>query len=253
MRKIVLILILLILVFIQLQISLKIPFDKEFLTGLINGILSNLVIFFVGIFVIDKIIKNIEKDKLSLINKEKSFFFKFKLNIFALKLLQHLQVISVQTRQAKLSNDKGITFNWVMDEFQALTQNKSFIEIVNTQLARKTNKQKYLQKLSDILKDDSKGFTDQLKEIYPHYAPDVYELTQIFPKAAGFISGMATTFLAVDKANEKIVNTEQKIPAELFTHILTKVMISDFINLNDVFVNLKKLSARSENNDLFIK
>ncbi len=255
MKKIALILAAFILMILGLFLIFKIPFDKNFIANILNGLLSNFLILFVAIFVIDNLTKDIETRKLKDINKRASDFVSFRINVLVLRILKYLKVLEEEEDvEISLKKNKELNFDYVWEELAQKTNGKNFNQILYDATFSEINKKEYLTKLSEIIMEGGKSISQALKNVYPHPAPDVINLIDELSSQSGAINAMSL-MADVDEEVNKIIPESSKKMDKKMADILLKVMILDLDTekevISVVFSSLSKLSDRAKNNDLF--
>ena len=118
-----------------------IPLDKKFVTDILIGLLPNLIVLIVGVFIIDQLLKGVEREKLGVINKRNSETTLMMINLFSVKLFNHLKLGEEQS----LSNmDK------TLEKLLEINKKTDWFEILYKQFLNSTDKPAYLKELEKI-------------------------------------------------------------------------------------------------------
>jgi hypothetical protein len=226
---------------------LQIPFDENFVSGFLNGLLSNLIIFILGVFVIDRILKKIEHEKLIDINKQKSEKTLLTINVFALKILKHLN----------LHTDGDLDFvinNRALENLLKINREQDWFDILYKQVLSTPNKKDYLKKLETIIKDGATSVNKSLKDAYPHPAPDLALIADEIYILSGNALAMSVMSDFRKKVNKNIDDIDNKMSEET-----ERVIVKVFINhgakelFSSICDKLLIISNRAHKNRLFVE
>jgi hypothetical protein len=257
MRKIALTLLVFIVITLGLFSLLEIPFDRDFLSSLLNGLLSNFLILFVAIFIIDNLSKIVETKKLKEINKRNSEFFSLRINIFAVKLVDYLKISKTDTFDVDIQSckNKNLTFEYIWEDIVMIT-NKVDVDVILYESALKEDdKKKYLSELSDLVMEESKSLHELLKNIYPHPAPEVVGIVDDLSSQSGALHAMSI-IADVHKDVNKITNNDAAKMDQEASDVLLKVMMLGIGDrekgvIKSILSSLSQLSLRAKANTLF--
>lgn len=257
MKKIAEILILFILIIIFLILLLKIPFDSNFIANLLNGLLTNLVILIIAIFVIDNLTKKIETKKLKDINERNSNFVSLRVNIFVFKILEYLKVLNkkdINTKEIFKKNEE-LTFDYVWQELEQTLSTKNINQILSDSTFEEIDKKQYLTNFVDLIKSNSNSLHEALKIIYPHPSPNVVSLVDEIGGQSGAIYAMSLMANVDTEVNKLIPESSKKMDRETADALLkfAMMLVVDKDRPMSIIIScLKSISEKAKNNDLFI-
>lgn len=243
---------LIILVFLLLFFT-GIPLDKNFWAGLLNGLLSNLIIFIIAIFIIDKLIKNIEKKKLKKINERSSYFISFSINTLIFKILKHLKIFSDETLKGKTPDKDTSNFDFALDEMLKIKKDNKMEKIFRAEVFKEKDRKKYIDDLSKLIMDGADSIHKGLKEIYPHPAPDVIsQIDEVYKSCGGltafsFVAGIREDFNKYTKDKKKHMN--KKIAEALLDFSMSNPKATYMSTISEKLLNI---SNKAKENSLFI-
>ena len=227
--------------------------SKSFFIDLFNGLLSNVLIFFLAIFVIDRLTRKIDENKLKEINATKSEFFHWNLKCFVYHMLVHLEIFKDDDYQKRLQDDPLLSMDWVMEEFKRVGLENDWTSLLYNCVSNKSDKQKYLSDLEKIFNDWTKPLSQNLKEIYPHPAPDVVEMVSNLFASSGTLNALSSIAGFAKEANKGVKDKKQQL-TDKHTNLLIKIgLLNRKNNFSDTCSIILELSKRAEENQLFIK
>jgi len=243
-----------ILLDILLLFLFGIPFDNNFWSSFLIGLLSNLIILVIAIFIIDELLKKKEKIKLKEINKEKSLYIHYAVNILLLKILKHLKVFpkDIETKDI-LNKNADLTFKFAFEKMTEIAEKENIDKIVGEIALKERDRKKYFEDLSEIIFKDITSINNGLKEIYPHPAPDITALTNDVFANCGALKAFSAIADVKSQVN-KIIPKGQKKMDEITATALLKIMMFNpkQKSFSTIAKNLIVLSKRAEGNSLFI-
>lgn len=221
-----------------------VPLDKKFITDILIGLLSNLMVLIVGVLIIDRLLKNIERGKLTVINKRNSENTLMMINLFCTKLFNHLKLGEEQN----LSNmDK------TLEKLLEINKKSNWFGILHKLFLDSADKRTYLKELEKIIQDGASSINKSLKDVYPHPAPELLVLADEIGARSGHVMVMGVLPGIREKVNALLPAEHEKMTEEL-EQILTEFFIHQGTEdlFPYIFTRLDVITQRARANTLFI-
>lgn len=166
------------------------------------------------------------------------------INLFSVKLFNHLKLGEEQN----LSNmDK------TLEKLLEINKKSDWFEILYKQFLDSADKLAYLKELEKIIQEGASSINKNLKDIYPHAAPELLVLVDEISARSGHVMVMEVLPGMREKVNALLPVEHEKMTEEL-EGVLTKFFIHQ--NAQDLLSNicggLETISKRAKANSLFV-
>lgn len=226
---------------------LHISIDANFISNLLNGILSNLIVTILVVFVVDRLFKRIEYEKLVAINKRNSESVLFAINIFSLNVLKYLR-LKTGDGLNEIANGK------VFQNLLETNKKHDWFNILYKQVLKASSRKNYLKELETIIREGATSINKSLKDVYPHPAPDLVKIVDEIYTLSG--AAMAALVMSEfrEEANKKIKDDNNKISPELEITLVKFFIHNSVENLfPDICNKLSIIATRAHKNRLFVE
>jgi hypothetical protein len=228
------------LVFIFIKIGGK--FDILFWLNFLPGLLSNLIILLVALFIIDRIFQRERLTKLKQINAENSKWVLFENNRIAFLLLEYLGL----AKSEELSKDKELNFEFAIERIKR----NGLSEVFFKKFMDAKDRGNFLDGFIDKLKDGTEQINKSLDKIFPHPDPFIKGLLSNMAFLSGGIQSMKIILDATSKANKKVKSDQRISPEQI--NLLIKIAYSEGRLFKQIFKNLIIISEKAKSNELFV-
>ncbi len=243
MRLILEVLILILFVNIYLLHLFGVSLDGNFIISLLNGLLPNIVVFFVAIFVVDRLIKRVELNKLKLINRYATIEVLLAVNKLIFNILDYLKCTTdkdykVVADALQLSPDADFFASMIpfaIDKFEDINLKNDWNQVLYKNRVISEDKTIPISFLFDIIRNGCRDINLALTKIYPRHSSEVEKLIQRILKLSDWM--------------ENDIRIEESVG---YVNLEKGLLSDDNHNfLNRIFVNLIILSRCAVKNQLF--
>jgi hypothetical protein len=220
-------------------------FDRRFWLDFLPGLMENLTILAVAIFVIDRIFKKERLDKLVQTNAGQSRFILLVSNLLAYKLLEYLALAT----KDEVGNDPELNFEFALERFKGANLEAIFYE----KLMESENKEAYTEGFTKILSSRAEGISKALDKIYPRPDPTIGQISEEMISSIGMLDAFKSVLLeSFKKANAQVSADEQLKPEQL--DLLIKIAFVQIgPELQKIQSAIIQLSEKAKANELFIR
>lgn len=157
-------------------------FDRPFWLEFLPGLMENLAVLALAIFVIDRIFSRERNTILSKANAGQSRFIELLCNLLAYALLEYLGSVDSGHRP----EDPEANFSWALEKLRAFDLSGEFYTLF---MAAK-NRTEFLDGFVKVLSDRTKGIDQAVSKIFPFPHPDAKRIVQEMPLSIGMVSGI---------------------------------------------------------------
>lgn len=182
-------------------------FDRIFWLSFIPGLMGNLAIAAVAIFVIDSLFKRERWQKLEQINAKQSAFVLFLSNRSAYWLLEYLG----QTNEEEIKQDKTMNFEFAI----AKIRNTDLAQIFYEKLQGAADREAFVAGFAKNVSDSSQGISKALETIYPHPDPEIKALADDLMHSSGALEALKGILEAIKEANIQVSADQQLNPHQI--------------------------------------
>jgi len=217
-------------------------FDKPFWLAFVPGLLANLVILAVAVFVIDRIFQQDRWRKLERINASQSKFVLFLTNRLAFWLLDYLDL----TAKEEVTKDPQLNFEFAIEKIKESRVAATFFE----KFEQSNNKQEFIDGFTKKVTDGINCISKALGTIYPHAEADVNALLEELSSSSAMVSAFGMLDKAINEANKKVQPGEQLKPEQV--DLLFKIGYAAPAEAMEKIINcITALSDKAKENKLF--
>lgn len=218
-------------------------FDRPFWLAFLPGLIANLAILAVGIFVIDSIFRSERLDKLEQTNVGQSKVALLLGNRLAYLLLEHL---GLATRE-EVSQDRELYFEFALERFK----NTHLAVVFYEKLMNAANKEAFTEHFAGILRREAEGISNALDKIYPRPDPTIKQIVDDMSFSIGSLEALKGLFTAFEAANAQVGPENQLKPEHL--DLLIKVAYERIgLELQNIQTAIVRSSEAAKANKLFI-
>jgi hypothetical protein len=218
-------------------------FDRPFWLAFLPGLMANLAILFVAVFVIDRMFQEERWDKLKKINARQSEIVLFLSNRMAYWLMEYLGLAN----EEEIQSDKTMKFEFAIGKIKATDLAEAFYEEMRKSEVREAFVGGFVKKLYD----GTEGVLKALDAIYPRPDPEAKKLADEIIYSSGTLEGFKGVLGAIKEANVQ-VRADRQFNSEQ-VDLLIKVAYSRVgSELQKIRNNIVELSQRAKANRLFV-
>jgi hypothetical protein len=218
-------------------------FDKQFWLNFLPGLMENLAILALALFVIDSIFKKERLDKLEQTNASQSRFVLFCSNRLAFLLLEHLALATKEESQ----KDPSLNFEFALNKFR----DTPLAVVFHEKLMQSEHKEDFVDSFEKLLSDQAKGISQALDVIYPRPDPAIRQIEEKMNFSTGSLRALKMLISAFKATNAQLGANEQLKPEHL--NILIEIGYQQIGSaLENIQGAIIHLSDRAKNNKLFI-
>ncbi|QQR55444.1 hypothetical protein IPG41_02720 [Candidatus Peregrinibacteria bacterium] len=177
------------------------PFDVDYWVNFLTGILTNLIVVGIALFIFDKILANGRDSQLRQINQARAEFIVFEMNRFLFKLLVGLKLIDKQEYfKGEVANSDRDVFSDVLPIFQEKVNTGALSASLKD--AMEKHPKFILNFLSKLTEETFDRLIRKLEEIYPQPKPELMEMGRFMRASVGYFDSQKP-FLAPTKTTFK--------------------------------------------------
>jgi hypothetical protein len=218
-------------------------FDKQFWLGFLPGLMGNLAILAVAIFVIEDIFKRERSGKLAQANASQSKFVLLLSNRLAYHVLAHLELASID----EINKDPELNFEFATERLRGTDLAATFYE----KLMASENRASFAQDFAKIVSTGTETISEALDKIYPRPAPALKQATENMMYSSGAVGVLKTLFEAFGVANKKVAEADRMAPEQLA--LITDIALTQTGGqMRSIQTGILELSANAKANRLFI-
>lgn len=218
-------------------------FDRQFWLAFLPGLMGNLAILAVAIFVIDRIFKKERLDKLEQTNAQQSKFVLLLSNRLAFLLLEHLALAT----KDEAGKDAALNFEFAHDRIR----DNDLAAVFYEKLTKAQNKEAFVEGFAKILSRETEGISKALDKIYPQPDPTIKRIADQMNFSIGSLEALKGLLGAFKAANAQVGPGQQLKPEHL--DLLIKVVYPQIaLELRNIRSAIIQLSERAKANKLFI-
>lgn len=218
-------------------------FDRQFWLAFFPGLMGNLTILAVAIFVIERIVRGGRIAKLKQTNESQSQFVRFEVNRLAFHVLKHLALATDE----QFHNDPTLNFDFA---FYALKE-ADVATVFYERMMESKDKSKFVGQFSQILEDGAKGISKALGDVYPRPDPALIRTSSGLNFSIGSLQALEALINAFYAANAQVGEDGKMKPEHL--DVLIKVAYARIgVELQSVRDALIEIGEKAQADELFI-
>jgi hypothetical protein len=217
-------------------------FDRAFWLAFLPGLMANLIVLLIAVFVIDRIFEKERWRKLEQINAKQSQFVRFLSNRMAYWLLTYLGL----TNEEEFHKDKTLNLEFAIDKMKIVDVADTFYEKLTNSADRET----FLDGFIKHVREGLEGILKALDAIYPHPDPAAKQLADEMMYSNGVLEAFKGMFGIIKEANERVAAGQGFNPEQI--ELLIKIAYSPVAReLQKLQATVVELSSRADANKLF--
>ena len=218
-------------------------FDREFWLAFLPGLIANLAILAVGIFVIDSIFKSERLEKLEQTNTGQSDAVLLLSNRLAYLLLEHLGLAA----REEINQDPELYFEFALDRLK----NADLAAIFYEKLMKEANRESFIDSFVGVLRPQAEGISKALDKIYPRPDPAIKQMVDDMNFSIGSLEALKGLFGAFEATNAQIAAQERLKTEHL--DLLVKVVYARIgLELQKIQAAIVRSSEAAKTNKLFV-
>jgi hypothetical protein len=218
-------------------------FDKLFWLQFLPGLMENLLVLALAIFVIDRIFHKERLSNLRQASGGQSRFVLLQCNLLAFKLLEYLG----QLHRDNLPRDTEAMFSFAMEKMKSFNIAEHFYQL----FMAASDRASFLDGLTKIMNDGQEGLSKAIEKIYPYPSPAVKVIMDELPYSIAMAGGMEMLLTASREANEQ-VRADQRLEPQQIDLLLKIAYGFSGAGIQKAQTNIIDLARMAEANELFI-
>ena len=218
-------------------------FDRQFWLAFLPGLMGNLVILAVAVFLIDSIFKRERLDKLARTNAGQSRFVLFNANRLAYKILEYLELATME----EAHKDPELNLEFANEKLKDTDLAGVFYE----KFMRAQDREAFVEGFEKILNAETEALSKGLDKIYPRPDPTIKHVLDQTAFSIGSVSFLKTLLESFKTTNAQVGPREQLQGDKL--DLLIRVVYGKIgLELKKIQIAILLLSEKAKANELFM-